>query len=262
MSVEAMAWAWRQRVGNPTRKAVLIALADHADNTGVCWPGHDGIAEKCEVSRRTVIRQIEQLARDGLITVEHRRGQLGRQASNRYRLRVTESHSGTAQSDTGVTLDPESRVTFTTAQSDTGDHSRVTPVSHEPSIEPPKNQSAALRVTESHSGPTPTEVQLVDSLIRAFNVEANTRFSPAAWTDDLTARFREHPELTEADHLRVVRAAFASQWWKREDRTSQPSPAVIWGSAKQFDRTLQEADSRRQDTSQPTYDDTTEVIQV
>jgi DNA-binding transcriptional ArsR family regulator len=251
-----MAWAWRQQVGNPTRKTILLALADHADQDGICWPGHEGIAEKCEVSRRTVIRQIEQLARDGLVSVERRRGQFGRQASNRYRLRVTESHPA------------DSRVTSTTVQSDTDDRSRVTPVSHEPSIEPSKESAAAPRVTPSHPEieppPTDPELHLVDSLIRAFNVEAHTRFAAATWAPDIVACLRLHPELTEAEHLRVIRAAFATQWWKREDRTRQPSPAVIWGSAKQFERTLQEADSRRQDTPAPTvsYDRHVEVIEV
>jgi len=45
MSTEASSWAWRQRL-TATQKLVLLALADHADHEGICWPGMVGVAKK------------------------------------------------------------------------------------------------------------------------------------------------------------------------------------------------------------------------
>ncbi|MGB5255148.1 MAG: helix-turn-helix domain-containing protein, partial [Sedimenticolaceae bacterium] len=47
-----MNWAWRQAL-TPTLKLVLMALADAADDQGVCWPSVSTLAKKCSVSTRT-----------------------------------------------------------------------------------------------------------------------------------------------------------------------------------------------------------------
>ena len=49
MSVRALAWAYRQHVGNPLRKAVLVALAHHHHKeTGRCFPSEETIAAQTE----------------------------------------------------------------------------------------------------------------------------------------------------------------------------------------------------------------------
>lgn len=67
-----MTWAWEQplKLGP---KLVLIALADHSDGSGVCWPGHDLIAEKCGMSRSTVVEHIKLLEAEGLVRAERTR---------------------------------------------------------------------------------------------------------------------------------------------------------------------------------------------
>jgi len=67
MSVKAMAWAWEQPI-TANQKLVLLALADHADHKGICWPGLTGIAEKTGISRRQVQRLITQLEDARLVT--------------------------------------------------------------------------------------------------------------------------------------------------------------------------------------------------
>jgi len=115
MSIEAMTWAWQQKTASPTSKVVLVALADHADWNHSCWPGHEAIAERCEVDRRTVIRHVKKLEEAGLLEISSRYGEDGRRTSNRYRLPVTGCHP---PRDIGVTTP-------------------VTPVSQEPPIHPP-----------------------------------------------------------------------------------------------------------------------------
>ncbi|MDE0202034.1 MAG: helix-turn-helix domain-containing protein [Rhodospirillaceae bacterium] len=48
-----MTWARPLTVGTPLRKAVLMYLAERADDDGGCWPSIDLIAAETEIGRRT-----------------------------------------------------------------------------------------------------------------------------------------------------------------------------------------------------------------
>ena len=87
MSVRAMAWAWRQQLSGP-EKLVLMALADHADEDGICWPGNAHIARKCNLRQRSVQRHIKNLIDNGYMTAHRRYRETGGQTSNRYVLNV------------------------------------------------------------------------------------------------------------------------------------------------------------------------------
>ena len=87
MSVRAMAWAWRQQLSGP-EKLVLMALADHADEDGICWPGNAHIARKCNLSQRSVQRHVKNLIDNGYMTSNRRFRDTGGQTSNRYALNV------------------------------------------------------------------------------------------------------------------------------------------------------------------------------
>lgn len=128
MSVKAIAWAWEQDVPTSSDKLVLLALADHADDLGVCWPGKKGIAEKTGISDRTVNRSVDRLEESGLLVMEERFDPRGRQTSNRYRLLMGGCHA--------VTLPPD---TVTPSGGD-----MVTPSYSEPSEEPSEEGVLAL----------------------------------------------------------------------------------------------------------------------
>jgi len=83
-----MNWAWRQGLP-PTPKLVLMALADAADDHGVCWPSVTTLARKCSVSPRTVQRMLKLLVDQQLLVAESRHRQSGARSSNRYRLHLT-----------------------------------------------------------------------------------------------------------------------------------------------------------------------------
>ena len=85
MSIRAMNWAWGQPLA-PTSKLILMALADAADDEGLCWPGIRTLASKCSVSGRTVQRTIKTFVNQGILIVEERRRPDGRQTSNSYLL--------------------------------------------------------------------------------------------------------------------------------------------------------------------------------
>jgi DNA-binding transcriptional MocR family regulator len=87
MSIEAMAWAKRQRCGDASAKLVLLILADYANHKGQAWPSHATIAEQAELNRATVIRKLAALESKGLIAKEARADEeTGAQSSNRYTL--------------------------------------------------------------------------------------------------------------------------------------------------------------------------------
>jgi hypothetical protein len=85
MSLSYMVEAFHCRVGNATRKLILLKLADNADDTGYCFPSYQHIADQCECSKRVVIDHVKALVGQGLIKIVPRMGNRG-QSSNGYQL--------------------------------------------------------------------------------------------------------------------------------------------------------------------------------
>ncbi len=68
MSWVELGWAVQQKTGSPTRKAVLLVLANHANGgTRRCDPHMQHIAEELELSLRSVERATADLVEQGLI---------------------------------------------------------------------------------------------------------------------------------------------------------------------------------------------------
>lgn len=67
MSIEALAWAWAQRVDLPSLKLVLLALAEHADKQGHCWPSVARIGDMTCLSQATIYRAMQTLTGMGLV---------------------------------------------------------------------------------------------------------------------------------------------------------------------------------------------------
>ena len=87
MSMLLTAQALKLKVGNPTRKLVLVKLADNANDEGECFPSYQYIADHCEVSRRSVISHIEELIKMGLVEKKLRKNQ-DDSSSNLYILQL------------------------------------------------------------------------------------------------------------------------------------------------------------------------------
>jgi len=68
MSIEVMTLVFKRSVGSVTKKAVLLAMADAAndDGSGV-YKSAQTIAGQCDLSKRTVLRTWKDLESDGLI---------------------------------------------------------------------------------------------------------------------------------------------------------------------------------------------------
>jgi DNA-binding transcriptional ArsR family regulator len=119
MSIEALNWAWEQPVAKAANKLVLLALADHANGDGECWPSMKRIADRSDISARHVSRAINELVDLGLVEKANRRRHGGQYRGWDYRLLiqqtpaasghgrpVTSGHGRPSPADTGVRSEP------------------------------------------------------------------------------------------------------------------------------------------------------------
>jgi biotin operon repressor len=72
MSFQAMTWARGIKTGSATTKAVLLAVANYADEEGVCWPSQEQLADDTELSRHSIMRALDTLEDAGLLERERR----------------------------------------------------------------------------------------------------------------------------------------------------------------------------------------------
>lgn len=86
MSLWASKWAWEKQVQLAGTKLVLLALANFADDEGVCYPGQERIADMTNMSIRSVRNQIGALEAAGLITRTTRWRADGTRNSDCYQL--------------------------------------------------------------------------------------------------------------------------------------------------------------------------------
>lgn len=115
MSIHALAWALTVETGSPTRKAVLLALADrYNENESAAWPSVGWIARATELHPSTVRRAIADLLDLKLLEATGWAGMRSDRMTKRYRLKMapvihrtthtdpsTGSHSATPQDERG-----------------------------------------------------------------------------------------------------------------------------------------------------------------
>jgi hypothetical protein len=76
MSRPARDWVWGSCRGlTPAVRSLLLALAEHADEGGRCWPSLSRLSRVTELDRRTVTRGLEELEARAFLTRERRPGE-------------------------------------------------------------------------------------------------------------------------------------------------------------------------------------------
>jgi hypothetical protein len=65
---------WEHSAQASSDLLLLLAIADHADDDGVCWPGIDKLAKKTRCLPRQVKRNIQKLAGRGELFIQQNRG--------------------------------------------------------------------------------------------------------------------------------------------------------------------------------------------
>lgn len=87
MSVCASTWAWSLEEVMGSEALVLLALADQANDEGLCWPSQEKLAPKARQSVSTLRRSLRSLEKMGLLTTITRSSTRGRR-SNLYLLHI------------------------------------------------------------------------------------------------------------------------------------------------------------------------------
>jgi DNA-binding transcriptional MocR family regulator len=111
----------KQRTGSPSRKLVLLTLANYADDTGCCWPSQETLSSDTEQSTDSVQRHLKHLEGLGLIRRVVRPMGAGRWASRTYFLNMSVAKKTKPQS--AARSEPDQQI-----ERDERDASRVTTV--------------------------------------------------------------------------------------------------------------------------------------
>jgi len=73
MSIKAVSWAFDQQIKDPLAKLVLIAVADHInESTGDAWPSVERLEQMTCASRSTVLRKLKMLENSGFLKRQKR----------------------------------------------------------------------------------------------------------------------------------------------------------------------------------------------
>lgn len=89
MSWEALSWAWPLDVGTAGRKALLIALADAADEWGTGYRGQESLSIMTCQSRRSVSAHFAWLEENGYLTRSKRFREDGTRTSDYFHLQMS-----------------------------------------------------------------------------------------------------------------------------------------------------------------------------
>ncbi len=79
---------FRSDLAGASRRAVLLAIADNAKDTGLCYPAAMTVARKTGLSRATVFRALNDLEREGVLRRSRRRRKNGAWSSNGYWIQL------------------------------------------------------------------------------------------------------------------------------------------------------------------------------
>lgn len=93
MSFQAMAWAVKQKVGNATGKAILLMLANYADDEGRCFPSQETLAAECECSKRSILDWLQKFEDMGILKRDRRHGAGGYRRSDILTLSLSAAFS-------------------------------------------------------------------------------------------------------------------------------------------------------------------------
>jgi len=196
VSIAAIAAAWDLQLP-PLEKLVALALADHANDAGVCWPSVTRLSTRSGVSRSTVIRTIGELERHGLIGRSRRTG-----ARNGYRLNW-------CHRDTSVTQ------TLVSAGHLTGVTQTPHPCQADTSLVSGRHQEASGSFIEASgtlraSTVVDSERKLQESIAQLYDrlCPDQAKFT-GGWTDDRVRRLQLLVERSSESHPGISTPA----WW-------------------------------------------------
>jgi len=190
---------------------LMIANHAHADGTNA-FPSYETLARECRMSRRQLVRIVQQLEGSGDLVVEHR---VGRQGPNRYAIVMNRDImtllEPVADGANGDIITPPI-VTFATGNSDIA-------MSPEPINHPLTIASSPTRAVTKVNG----RDQLWDALVTVIGQPPETRSERGAWNK---AIMELRGVNATADDI-IERSARYRREWPRVKMTA-PALARHW----------------------------------
>lgn len=223
MSVRQITRVFDMRVGDYIAKAVLIKVADHADDDGLAFPSVERIAQDTEIPERTVKKKLAWLEAQGFIDRSEKR----RVDGGQFSITVTrilpgapgarggESTGGTTEQPPGANARTRERV----------------PSVQEPSSEPSLLRRWPAKVAKRQV--TTLEGEAAVAILEIWNEEAGQSMTSEVWLGKIIGRIREHPDLSLDDHRFVIQETLRHPWWD-----GPASPSVVYGNGAQFERAM------------------------
>lgn len=257
MSAEAMTWAWQQELP-PTRKLVLMALAEDADSRGLCQVSQRELYRRTGLKPRAIRDHLRALDDQALLAREPRmRLEDGGQTANLYRLPVQNPLAG--EGDPLAALDPLADP----PDGSPSDSPSLTPLSRSRSstrardnqlmeelrdAEVPDEMVSDARTflregrkVDRHQV-TPAELARAAAALAEFNRQSGYDYGLGAHLTGMVMRIREHPSWDPGRHVRLVQSAFRFRWWEKDKKGKgrRPTPAVVYGE-RCFEQVIQDA---------------------
>jgi hypothetical protein len=168
MSVKLMSVVWDMDL-QPTKKFVLLALADCANDVGTgCFPSVPTIAKKCSLSIRIVRKCIGELSQEGHISINERSGR-----SSTYSIHPGTSCRGAPGAGVHLVPTPPAPDAGVPRHVVPGTPARRAPITIiEPSVEPSRNRKrpATARKAAPHKTTIPDGFSL-DTSLAAYALE-------------------------------------------------------------------------------------------
>lgn len=200
MSIRIMSLVWDKSKHKGSALLLMLAIADHADDNGKCWPGMSSLAKKTRMGRRNVVKLMERIEASGEIIVEKRGNQ---SASNRYRVNVA-----LLSSEQMNTSEPAF-----TSPSEPVDTTLVNQRSHESSLTK-KKPSREKKETSKYNATEPTVK--TNDIKTAFTSCVNYPINWAAGSG-ASAKWLAENGYTPDDVIGCYRSMASDPWWKDKE---------------------------------------------
>lgn len=191
MSIAAINWALNVVRGiNSTQKAILIALADRANEEHQCWPSYDDICERSCCTRNALSNALKVFEEKGLVSRQQRHNK-----STIYTLRLASTQLDTDPA--GTELKTSARTELKTSRGIEFDTLTI----KEPSKEPPKGKRSRYQPPEE-----------VDAEVWKDWVEYRKKFKGPTTDRSLVLVANKLKPLSHAEQRRCVDMAIECGW--------------------------------------------------
>lgn len=214
---------------------LLAGMRDYG--TGKASYGRKLLAKKLHCSDDSLDRAKAELETHGAITVERSVAKSGEIARNVYTIHRIPPGSRTGA---GTPIPAPERVvgSRTAAATNEKKENETLLLLDEEGAQRAWNGPATIGGTKVKK----EEAALASEILAAFNEASGKKFAGREWLASIVRRIREHPDVSLKRHKEIVSEQFEHPWWKDD-----PTPSVIYGNGKTFDRALNSAKGRKRE---------------